>query len=246
MTNGIVVSDLHLFASRSSAIHHIEEIEQAASNSDFFIFNGDTFDFRWSTHSTVPESVSHALEWLNGFTSKFPNCQIYFVAGNHDSIPIFTKGLDIIAEQNQNFCWHPYYIRLNQCLFLHGDIVHRKQFTNDALEVYRDKFREERRKHFMHHFLYKLLISSRFHRLVFLANPKNRVCSRVLRYLENEADQHIDQISDIYFGHTHVPFSNYEFSSYLFHNTGSSIQGLRFSPLPVSLKNGDTSKKNSI
>ncbi len=43
-----VLSDLHMFCRRSHWRERVPEIRRAAAACDLFVFNGDTFDFKWS------------------------------------------------------------------------------------------------------------------------------------------------------------------------------------------------------
>ncbi len=42
-------------------------------------------------------------------------------------------------------------------------------------------------------------------------------------------------VTDVYFGHTHLDFVDYEYGGVRFHNTGSSIRGLRSRVLRVEV-----------
>ena len=41
-------------------------------------------------------------------------------------------------------------------------------------------------------------------------------------------------ITDIYFGHTHLAFSDFRYEHLTFHNTGSAIRGLQCNMLAVT------------
>ena len=58
------VSDLHLFCRRSQGHAQQDAIERALAESDIFVFNGDTFDFRWTTLNTFEETALASAEWL--------------------------------------------------------------------------------------------------------------------------------------------------------------------------------------
>ena len=48
-SSGYVVSDLHLLTRRTAAGSHRSRLTTAAAAADYFVLNGDIFDFRWST-----------------------------------------------------------------------------------------------------------------------------------------------------------------------------------------------------
>ena len=97
---GHVISDLHMFARWSAADEYMDQIHAAAARSDFFVFNGDTFDFRWATLPTVEDAVEAAVDWLRAFLSRYPGCQFFYVLGNHDGHPLFVERLAAVAEMS--------------------------------------------------------------------------------------------------------------------------------------------------
>jgi len=54
-----------------------------------------------------------------------------------------------------------------------------------------------------------------------------------LREMEAEA---FEEIKHIYFGHTHVPFTDHEHNGRSYHNTGSTIRGLKFNMLKIEVE----------
>ena len=71
MSCGLVLSDLHLFSIRSCGEHHLLSIRESLEQADHIVFNGDTFDFRWSQYSTEEQSIAAALAWLRTRTEAF-------------------------------------------------------------------------------------------------------------------------------------------------------------------------------
>ena len=61
---------------------------------------------------------------------------------------------------------------------------------------------------------------------------RKRCARRIIGSLEKSAGI-AEGVSDIYFGHTHVAFSDFKFGGYRFHNTGSTIRGLSSNMLEV-------------
>ncbi len=84
MASGHVISDLHLFAHRSVADSYMRDIRRAAAESDFFVLNGDIFDFRWSTLPTADDSLDAAVAWLRALVTEHPHCRFFYTVGNHD------------------------------------------------------------------------------------------------------------------------------------------------------------------
>jgi len=120
------VSDLHLFSRRSQGERYVDEIRSAAARAETLVLGGDIFDFTWTDHATIAESVEHAVVWLRQFAAAAPHCGVYYVLGNHDSHQLFIDRLDKLALSVKNFAWHPYCIRLANSVFLHGDMANRK------------------------------------------------------------------------------------------------------------------------
>ncbi|MBC8372298.1 MAG: hypothetical protein ISS69_08100 [Phycisphaerae bacterium] len=54
MPTGYVISDLHMFARWSKPGKYLEQMHEAASGADFFVLNGDIFDFRWGVDNQPP------------------------------------------------------------------------------------------------------------------------------------------------------------------------------------------------
>jgi hypothetical protein len=106
------VSDLHHFSRRSDADQHDESIHAAAEQSDVFVLGGDIFDFKWSTLSTLDETIVAARDWLAELTSSHPRCQFHFLLGNHDHDLQFIGELQRTSRATPNFAWEPYFLRI--------------------------------------------------------------------------------------------------------------------------------------
>ncbi len=226
--HGYVISDLHLFSRRSFADQQLDLIRSKVEQSELFVFNGDIFDFRWTTLGTLEESVEKAAEWLDELVSSFGRTQFHFVLGNHDSGRLFLSKLQELSEKHDNLIWHPFYARLGDSLFLHGDAAHGKNMTQDRLLKYRSRFDEERGRGRMLSHIYQSACNLGLHKSTYLLNPKRIVCKRIIDYFYNVDPDILSGVSHIYFGHTHTPFSDYRFRNFNFHNTGSMIRGLSF------------------
>ena len=224
MPEGSVISDLHLFTHRSDAEHSAEEIRQAFAKSDFFVLNGDIFDFRWSTFPTVEATLDAAEEWIHSLASVNPNCRVHYVMGNHDSSARFAAHLEMLAEKIENFNWHPSHVRIGSHLFLHGDLpISLRQF---------DPFRRvlghvEKRKGKLMNLAYSALISTRVHRVMDRLHSPLRCAQRIHRALVKYQTHLADGVTDIYFGHVHYVMRDFEYRGLRFHNTGSTVRHLK-------------------
>ncbi|MCB0343744.1 MAG: metallophosphoesterase [Bdellovibrionales bacterium] len=226
--HGYVISDLHLFSRRSFAEKQLGMIRDKVSQSQLFVFNGDIFDFRWTTLGTVEETVEQAAAWLDDLVSSFPHTQFHFVLGNHDSGRLFLSKLELLADKHEHLIWHPFYARLGDSLFLHGDASHGRNMTHDRLLKYRARFDEEQGRGKLMSHVYQSACTLGLHKSTYLLNPKRVVCKRIIEYFFNVDPDILKDVAHIYFGHTHTPFSDYKFNNISFHNTGSMIRGLTF------------------
>jgi UDP-2,3-diacylglucosamine hydrolase len=234
---GYVVSDLHMFSKRSRWSDHLDDIYRAAEEADVFILNGDTFDFRWTTLRSVAETVDASVVWLRDLVNKYPQCHFHFVVGNHDNLQIFIEALSELAAVTSNLSWHPYYLKIGDSVFLHGDVSDRKMSADD-LEQSRDEWRyDERLRHPALHHLYDWALHIGLHRgAQAVRYPKKLVARRVIAYLENVGLGALTGTRHVYFGHTHDAMSNYRYRGLVFHNAGSPMKGLEFNIIRVELK----------
>ena len=74
----------------------------------------------------------------------------------------------------------------------------------------------------------RLGITRRVHEWHF---PRRKTVERIAFYLDNACPGWREQTRDCFFGHTHLPFSNYEYNGINFHNSGSAIHNLDFNPI---------------
>ena len=227
---GHVTSDLHLFSRWSAANKHIAAIRRAAARSEFFVLNGDVFDFRWTTLPTVDETMSAAVEWLGDFATDHPHCQVHYVMGNHDASARFAEQLKVLAGELGNFEWHPSHVRLGNALFLHGDLVFHLQPESPFERTLAQPMRK-RSKAAGH--CNRLLHAMRFHTWHAPVCRPKRCANRIIRSFEGDPAGLTAGVTDVYFGHTHRMFTNYRLAGITFHNTGAAIGGIRGNVLPV-------------
>ena len=230
MTYGHVISDLHLLAPWSAADDHLDEMYAAARRSDFFILNGDIFDFRWSALSSARRSVNAAIDWLRAFTAAAPQCRLFYILGNHDNLHGLAERLDALKLERENFDWRRSHLRIGDAMFTHGDLLFRSgtsdPFHRSLLPAIENKHRAlSRAYHFLH--------GMRIHRLNASFYGEERCVRRVSRSLSRSGNGHMDGIADVYFGHVHMAFTDIAHDGLNFHNTGSVIQGLPWHMLEV-------------
>jgi UDP-2,3-diacylglucosamine pyrophosphatase LpxH len=223
------VSDLHLFCRRSQAVRYMPAIESAAADSDVFVFNGDTFDFRWSCYATATETSAEAVKWLERIASDRPDTRFEFVLGNHDHVQVFIDSLHELAHRTPNFAWHPYYLKLGPALFLHGDVSIRKMGAED-LERFRSQWlHEESRGEFVNS-VYDMAFRAKVHRAISkMYFPTRITIERVRHYLDSIGEGEGSSTESVYFGHTHCRINGYDYRGQRFYNGGAPMPGVDFS-----------------
>lgn len=230
MNSVYVVSDLHMFCRRSQWEKHLQTIHDAAAVADLFIFNGDSVDFKWSCLPTVRETVEAAVTFFRGLAEQYPKCQFHVNLGNHDHLQAFIAALETLGAELPNFTWHPYYLRINNTVFLHGDVANRKM-SHRQLERYRrrwDAF-HNRRQGQLRNQVYDAAFRAGAHIAISkLAFPHRRTVKRVVAYLEDIGHASTHGVEYVYFGHTHVPISGYQYGGVVFHNGGAPMEGMGF------------------
>ncbi|OUT54858.1 Calcineurin-like phosphoesterase superfamily domain protein [Stieleria bergensis] len=228
------VSDLHLFSSRSTGPQWMEAINQSVRDSQTFVLGGDIFDFKWSTLQCDKRSTEMAERWIVDLMQHNPECNMHFVLGNHDSHPIFVDRLESIAQRHTNFHWHRYFVRMDQCLFLHGDVADGK-LAHDQLDRRRQKIeaKKPRRKHW--HVAYDLAIKAKLHHLAMMSIRELKVLKCIRQYADQIQHSTAEGVTDVFFGHTHIDLDGVEYRGMKFHNGGAAIQGLPFRILQADL-----------
>lgn len=230
MKRAYVVSDLHMFCRRSDWHKFLPEMHGAAADADLFVFNGDTFDFKWST-SGVEETVKLAGAFLEGFCKKHPKCQFHVNLGNHDHVPELMQVLESLSNRLKNLTWHPYYLRVENTVFLHGDVANWKM-RHKHLERYRRSWSRPKKQGKIKNTFYDTIFRAGAHvTIAKMAFPHERTLSRVQHYLQDIGHGPGSGVEHVYFGHTHVPVQGYEFGGQIYYNGGASLQGVEFSLL---------------
>ena len=233
MSSSYFVSDLHLFSRRSSADLLEPKFRSAIENAHTFVLGGDIFDFRWSRHQTLKQAVDESLEWLQRMVEINPNCNIHYLLGNHDCHPEFVEALNRLSGKVPHFAWHRHLLRIEDCVFLHGDVVDAKirlgEDFNQVLDAKRLAGELREPPSALSHALYDAAIRARVHRLVVqLAKPQELVLRRLLRYLQQHELSAETGVARVYFGHTHKRMQDVPFAGMRFSNPGAAIKGLPF------------------
>ncbi|OPX22593.1 MAG: hypothetical protein B1H04_04805 [Planctomycetales bacterium 4484_123] len=239
MAYGYVVSDLHLFAPWSVATAYMGLLRRAAGRADFFVLNGDIFDFRWTVLRTASATAAAAASWLGELAAAFPRCRFYYIMGNHDGVELLAKELTALASERQNLEWRASYLRLGSALFLHGDLPlrrWRRRRTEPFDRSLSDGFRRKPQALLR---CYDWLFHLHVHRCAPLVHRRRRCAKKIARSLRAGPAELAEQVTDIYFGHSHVAFSGYRYAGLTFHNTGSAVRGSRWQLLPVRVRDWD-------
>jgi UDP-2,3-diacylglucosamine hydrolase len=231
------LSDLHLFSRRSLGEQHFDVILAAARKTEVFVLGGDIFDFSWSTRTSVAASVDEAAVWLEELVLQAPDCRFYFLLGNHDYHRLFIDRLVSLEFDMPNLSWHPFFLRLQNTVFLHGDAADARTDAK-RLSVRRSRWLNAEPKRPIWHHLYDLVVAARLHRLAgSLVYRDEWVARRLLRYLDEVGHGLKSGLEHVYFGHTHVPMSHYDYEGVKFHNGGAPLKGLAFQILqPILTK----------
>ena len=231
LKKGYVVSDLHLFTHRTVAHKQIDAIREAAAGRDFLVLNGDIFDFRWSTYSTRKATAVAAVNLLRRLVEGTNGCRILYVLGNHDRFAPLAARLSDLATEQTTFGWYASYVRIGTCLFLHGDLVFDRActdpFGNDLDPIHRHRGT-------MMNVGYRAIVTTRVHRIMHPFYPPRRCARRILGCLHRSHPSLSEGLTDVYFGHTHRTFTDFQCGGVAFHNTGSSVRHIKSRLLPVT------------
>ena len=232
---GLVISDLHLFSSRSEGFRLMDNLEKKLANVDLLVLNGDIFDFKWSQLSSEDETITKAVIWLENLIVNFSNLEVHYILGNHDCITKFTGSLKKLSSKHKSLKVHGTQLQIDRLLFLHGECTNWKMDESDLIR-FRHAWSQKKTSPRSHALLYdamdKLGISKGFHNCYY---PKPVTVKRVAYHLDKILPNWREKIDHCYFGHTHLAFQNYSLHGVHFHNTGSGIRGMEFLPLDFNI-----------
>lgn len=227
MNQGIVLSDFHLFSSRSSFPALERAVRSELAEARTVVLNGDIFDFRWSTLDGNDQTVAAALSFLEELCESFPAAHFHFIPGNHDSFPPFIAELSRTSAEWSNFTLHQWMFRYGDALFLHGDQLHAPSGLKE-LELYRARFHTGERAGRLLKAGHDLLVALRIHSLFGYNLDREAACRSILQFIRNAAPHELSELRSIYFGHTHRPFENVTVEGVSFNNTGALIKGIGY------------------
>lgn len=227
---GVFLSDLHLFSRRSVAPQLWLPWERRLPMLDLLVLGGDIFDFRWSQSSTKEDALLAAKAWLEKLLTTENRPHVHYLLGNHDCLLDWRQMLAELQAQHPGFDWSDDTWRLGSRVFLHGDVLD-AGLSHAALAKYRQGFEEERNPHPLAHHLYDAAVFTRLHRYVpSLIHGRNRVCRKLITYLDSCQLGKSTGIEQVYFGHTHLPILGHAWEGLRFYNAGSGVRHLRFEP----------------
>ena len=235
---GTVISDLHLLTNRSMATQHMETIRQAANNSAVVVLNGDIFDFKWSIHPSLTMSIEQASRWLRDLADGHTDCRWIVLLGNHDDHIEYQTALDQLAFTCPNLAWHDQLVTIGTKVFLHGDVCHAGG-SNRHLETYRAKYRVAPIQTQWQHGLYKAVSRLGVQQVASRLTSKRKAAKRLDQYLHQEMGSEFKRYTDVYFGHVHQPFLDYEYHGRKYHNSGAALIGAKLKPIQFSVNAAD-------
>jgi UDP-2,3-diacylglucosamine hydrolase len=228
--HGYVISDLHMFTKWTSVDKYMCDIRKAAGKADFFVFNGDIFDFRWSTLGSASKTAEFAIKWFHDICREFPKCTFVYILGNHDAHCAILEPLAEFSDKQNNFIWHNSFIKIGSSLFMHGDLIFAMRTTSPFK---REKYKRRNPVRSVIRKTYHRVIKMGAHNLVSRLHAKERCAKYVLQVLEKGHSHKLEGVTDIYIGHTHVGFSDYKYLGYSFHNSGSAVHDLHCNMMRV-------------
>ena len=233
---GVVMSDLHLHTRRSNFVSLDHALDTVDAEFEHLVLNGDIFDFRWNVIDDTKSAVNLAVADITNLLVKRPRLTVHYVIGNHDNHLEFVEALQNPASEFARFSSHKYYLQLGNHFFLHGDCCNTKT-DHHSLQIRRKRWTCQKRRPHYQAALYSMIDQLGvpiFFSCLFL--PKHRIAARTLYYLESIPGGFPNGIRDIYLGHSHLPFRNFNYRGYRFHNSGSGVSNMGFKPVRFTWK----------
>jgi UDP-2,3-diacylglucosamine pyrophosphatase LpxH len=231
--SGYVTSDLHIFGCASLWDRYSSDFHIAASKHPVVVLNGDTFDFKRSRFISSSVTAGHAITLLTEICTKHPTTNFYYLLGNHDNNSAFTEILQRVAPTHKNLALFTDTLRLGRCIFLHGDAI---DLPHEATDLYlvRKKY-QHCEPSFLSRVFAELVTRSRINKIDYLKHTRKELAEKIFQYLEKTQPNILKDAKEIFFGHTHIPFSNFLHRGLSFHNTGSMIRGLKWNPMEFAI-----------
>ena len=228
---GCFISDLHLLSTRSVGARLWQDFRGELLRCNLLVLGGDIFDFRWSRHEELTHSLSEVSNWLEDLLEQYPNLRVAYVLGNHDCLLSSQPEFHRFSNTFSQFTWEEHQFGIGDQLFLHGDILD-AGYNLTQLSDYRQRFIDDRRtRGRLANRLYDAVIATRLHRFPSrVLHPPWLVARKLSRFLEGNLSFQLNNLNQIYMGHTHLPFQGESFQQQTFFNAGSGIRHLQFAP----------------
>ena len=189
---------------------------------------GDIFDFRWSDLGGLEASLQAAKQWVEEFLDSTESSKVVYLLGNHDCHPAHVENMRDLAQQSARFEVHEHHIQIQDCLFLHGDILD-AQLRIEHLSSYRSTFHEAEPRAEWQQRAYNLAVTCRMHKvLVGVRNSPQQTCKRLKKAIDDSSLAEPGSVKRVYFGHTHHYCSGTEVDGVQFFNPGAQLKHLTF------------------
>lgn len=232
MPRGVVISDLHLLTHRTRANEELPRALEMAKGADAFVINGDLFVF--TSHNVQPntEAIRQGIAWLSEFCDRLSGLDVYLTLGNHDAHREFIERINGGEVGRDNLTLHPECFRLGSNVFIHGD------FANFPMSV--KTYRRIRSRTHLHPVRGPLELTvqdicdrTRLTTLVHYAVfPRPGVMARrAFHFLKRLDPGLLEGCTDVYLGHSHIPFRDCRYKGIRFHNTGGAVVAMRSWPM---------------
>ena len=233
------VSDLHALSRRSMWTRDATraELEQAIASaiepSQWIIWGGDLFDFRWTLHSET-DSIRRSIDWLDHWRQRFPDRRFVYLRGNHDVHRSFTDALSRWADSVDPAVAICDAVRIGDVLAVHGDVIERGG-TTKGFAAYRDAWAAKPPTRAWRTHVYSGVVAMRLHTATAaIVHPRRRICDRLHRWIERSMPD-AESVRRVVFGHTHMRIDGYAHRGRQYHNPGAAIRHVPFRPVVLDV-----------
>ena len=117
---------------------------------NLLVLGGDIFDFRWSRHEELSQSLSEVFNWLEALLEHYPHLRIAYVLGNHDCLLASQPEFHRFPNTFVQFTWEEHQFGIGDQLFLHSDILDAGENLTQ-LGLYRQRFARRRCRPWLGH-----------------------------------------------------------------------------------------------
>lgn len=233
LKRGYVVSDLHLFSPCSRYRTLLPTLQADCSRYPVVVLNGDTFEVKRVIGNSVDNIATNCTTWLQELCKANNETTFYYVIGNHDAHSTITSHIQGLAANISNLKVVPHILTLGSYLFIHGDVIE-PGATMFGVESVRERYKNLCPSR-MSTLLAMTVTTLRLNIVEYLRHQKTSLAEKIISYVSHHEPGQLDGVKTIFFGHTHVPFSNFSYRGITFHNTGSFIKGLKWNPMTFEL-----------